>query len=87
MTCKNKEPREWTDQEKDQWKKEVGQRLRETINRYYGDRSENTFAKDIGISQGSLSDILNGNSAPSALTLLKMMRNTSIGIELLLGGK
>jgi peptidoglycan hydrolase-like protein with peptidoglycan-binding domain len=44
-------------------------------------------AKSIGISQGSLSDIENGNSYPSALTIIKLMKKTGIDIYWLLGVK
>ncbi len=69
-----------------QWKKEVGERLRVAIIRIYGKRQAYQFAKHIGISQGSLSDITNGVSSPSALTLLKIHQNSTINIIKLLKG-
>lgn len=92
MSYKTKNPKKWTKQDKLDWQVSVGKRLREAIHKYYGPRSEHQFAKDIGISQGSLSDICNGNSQPSALTLLKIIRVEEIvfdpGIDILdiLGG-
>jgi len=67
-----KSPIDWTDRQKDQWQQAVAYRLREMIADLYGKRSEYKFAKAIGISQGSLSDILNGHSMPSAYTMVKM---------------
>ena len=63
-----------------QWKKEVGNRLFIEIYNYLGNRKQHVFAKLIGISQGSLSDILNGKSAPSALTLKYIAEKTDIDI-------
>lgn len=69
------------------WKLKLGQRLRRAIEKRYGRRSECRFAKDIQISQGSLSDILNGRSQPCALTLLKISEKTTISVKYLLRGK
>jgi transcriptional regulator with XRE-family HTH domain len=77
---------DWTVVEIDQWKADVGQRLRKAITKRYGKRNEYQFAQDIGISQGSLSDIVNGRSSPSALTLLKIKENTTISINYILKG-
>ena len=66
------------------WKMEVGRRLRKEITKRYGYRRENVFAKDIGISQGSLSDIINGHSSPSAETLSRMIHHSTINIKGLL---
>lgn len=68
----------------DQWKREVGKRLRRCIAMVHGRRKEYRFAKFIGISQGSLSDILNGKSSPSALTLKYIAEKTDIDIVKLL---
>ena len=68
----------------DQWKREVGERLREEIKHDFGYRKEYQFAEYIGISQGSLSDILNGKSSPSALTLKYIAEKTPINIVKLL---
>lgn len=68
----DKKPKDWTDRQKAEWQKDVGKRLREIIEDVYGYRQECRFARDVGISQGSLSDILNGKSTPSAYTLVKM---------------
>lgn len=68
----DKKPKDWTDRQKAEWQKDVGKRLREIIEDVYGYRQEYRFARDVGISQGSLSDILNGKSTPSAYTLIKM---------------
>lgn len=73
-----------TPKQVDKWKKEVGQRLRDAIKLYYGYRQECVFAELVGISQGSLSDILNGKSSPSALTLKKIGEKTNIDILKLL---
>jgi len=72
-----KRPQYWTERQKAEWQKEMGQRLREAIEAEYGYRQEYVFAKAIGISQGSLSDIISGKSTPSAYTLVKM---SSLGI-------
>ena len=72
-----KKPRYWTERQKAEWQKEIGRRLREAIEAEYGYRQEYVFAKAIGISQGSLSDIISGKSTPSAYTLVKM---SSLGI-------
>lgn len=45
------------------------------------------FAGIIGISQGSLSDIENGKTKPSAETLAKIVRNTDIDSMWLLTGE
>lgn len=45
------------------------------------------MARHIGISQGSLSDIENGNAAPSAQTLANLARHTNINLYWLLHGK
>ena len=45
------------------------------------------FAKQIGISQGSLSDIENGKTKPSADTLAKIVRHTDIDAAWLLTGE
>lgn len=68
----------------DKWKHKVGYKLRLAIFDRLGYRKEYKFAKLIGISQGSLSDILNGNSAPSALTLKYISEKTDIDIVKLL---
>lgn len=68
------------------WRKQVGTRLRRAIEKRYGARHEAQFAKDIGISQGSLSDICRGNTTPSAFTLLKIDQHSTINIMRLLRG-
>ena len=70
----DKNPKDWTSRQKADWQNDMGKRLRELIEDAYGYRQEYKFAKEIGISQGSLSDILNGKSTPSAYTLVKMAR-------------
>jgi len=45
------------------------------------------LAKLIKVSQGSLSDVENGKSNPSALTILKLIENTDISIYWLMTGK
>jgi transcriptional regulator with XRE-family HTH domain len=47
---------------------------------------EKKFAKMIGISPGSLSGILNGESTPSAASLLKIQQNTVLQVADILGG-
>ncbi len=66
-------------------KKQIGKRLREwrMEKGWKGYQS----AKAIGISQGSLSDIENGKSYPSAPTIIKLMTRTDIDIYWLLGVK
>jgi len=68
------------------FKKEVGKRLRDEITSMFGERCENVFASRIGISQGSLSDILNGHSSPSARTLFLITTYSRINIRWLLTG-
>lgn len=70
----------------DNWKVDMGQRLRDEITEKFGRRSERKFAKAINISPGSLSEILNGISTPSALTLLKIMENTNMSVMYILKG-
>lgn len=79
------DPEQWREGDYHQWKKEVGQRLRLAIKKRYGKRRECEFANEIGVSQGSLSEIINGISAPSALTLFKIQFHTTINISRLLG--
>ena len=79
-------PQDWTEEEIADWKKAMGQRLRKLIEATEGKRKEFVFAEKIGISQGSLSDILNGKNIPTAFTLLKIMQNTDISIEHILRG-
>lgn len=81
-----KSPTDWTGRQKDQWQKSVAYGLREAIADLYGKRSEYRFAKAIGISQGSLSDILNGHSMPSAYTLVKMSSVLGLDVGGILGG-
>lgn len=45
------------------------------------------LAKLIGLSQGSLSDIENGKSNPSAPTILRFIHHTNINIYWMLTGK
>lgn len=45
------------------------------------------FAKQIGISQGSLSDIENGKTKPAAETIAAIVRNTDIDATWLLTGE
>jgi len=68
------------------WRAGVGVRLRKAIKNRYGNRCENKFAKDIGISQGSLSEICRGLTTPSALTLHKIDLYSTINIKQLLRG-
>lgn len=68
------------------FKKRVGKRLRGEIESNFGKRKEYKFAKQIKISQGSLSDILNGNSSPSAETLVRIHNRGKINMIFLLTG-
>ena len=68
------------------FKQAVGQRLRSQIEYRFGKRKEYMFAKQIKISQGSLSDILNGNSSPSAETLVRIHNRGKINMVFLLTG-
>lgn len=68
------------------FKKRVGKRLRAEIKLNFGSRKEFKFAKQIRISQGSLSDILNGHSSPSAETLVKIHNQGRINMMYLLTG-
>jgi transcriptional regulator with XRE-family HTH domain len=79
-------PQDWDEAERKEWQIDMGKRLREVIKGKYGYRKEYLFAKDIGISQGSLSEIISGISTPSALTLLKIMENTDINVNYILRG-
>ena len=80
-------PATWTDTTKIIWSVDMGQRIKAYIAKQYGKGRQGEFAKLIGISQGSLSDIINGKSTPSALTLLKFAHNSTISINYLLKGK
>lgn len=62
-------------------KKELGIKLRQYIEALEGHRKEYEFAKRIKISQGSLSDILNGKSWPSCPTLIKLAKFGKIKLE------
>lgn len=68
----------------DKWKLALGKDLRKQIIKHYGENSEWEFARDIGISQGSVSEIVNGISAPSGLTLKLIDEHTKINIMRLL---
>lgn len=83
---KTKNPRNWTRRQQEAWQLTVGQRLAHLIEDTLGKRKQWRFAKIIGLSQGSLSDIIRGKSSPSALTLLKIDANTNINILELLRG-
>lgn len=86
--AKNKHPKHWTDQQKQLWQEGMGDRLRSEVKRLYGRHKEKVFAEDINLSHGSLSDILNGKSTPSAMTLLKiMMGPKKIDIRYILTGE
>ena len=76
----------WTTKQKEHWSRDVAEGLREMIKDQYGYRADYKFAADIGISQGSLSDLLNGHSLPAAYTLVKMadVLGTTVG-EILKG--
>jgi len=82
----DKKPVDWTDRQKDQWQQAVAYRLREMIADRHGKRKEYRFAKAIGISQGSLSDLLNGHSMPAAHTLVKMATVLGVNVSDILGG-
>ncbi len=74
-------------EEREQWQKEVGQRLRDEIKKRYGAKMENYFSIEImDMSQGSLSEIVRGISLPSAFTLYKLATRTNINIVKLLKG-
>lgn len=62
-------------------KKHLGIKLRQYIEVFEGRRKEYEFANRIGISQGSLSDILNGKSWPSCPTLIKLAKYGEINLE------
>jgi len=68
-------------------KKELGPRLRKSIVKYYGRKQEHNFARLLGISQGSLSEVLNSISLPSATTLQKIGQRTQVSVTWLLGIK
>ena len=76
----------WKPRDVDQWRKDMGKRLRELIKAKYGYRQEKVFAEEIGMSQGSVSDIINGKATPHALTLLKIMENTNMSVTYILKG-
>ena len=65
--------------------KTMGQRLR-AFRKESGSKLVE-FSKKIGISQGSLSDLENDNSLPSAITMLGLCENTNMNIHWLLTGK
>ena len=46
-----------------------------------------TFSEKLGISAGSVSDIENGKTTPSAETIINILRNTEIDVEWLLTGQ
>lgn len=62
-------------------KKRLGEKLRHYIKVFEGPHKEHKFAKRIKISQGSLSDILNGKSYPSCKTLIKMAKYGKVTLE------
>ena len=62
----------------------IGKRMREY--RKFREHKVKDFAKIIGISQGALSDIENGNSKPSADTLASLTRETDVNVIWLLTG-
>lgn len=66
------------------WKKALGKELRKQIVKHYGENSEFEFAHDIGISQSSVSEILNGITSPSGLTLKLIDQFTKINVMKLL---
>jgi len=86
MNYQNFLPQMWKPKHVEQWRIDMGQRLRVLIKVKYGKRKEHVFAEEIGISQGSLSEILNGISTPSALTLLKIIENTNMSVIYILRG-
>ena len=63
----------------------MGARIREF--RKHCEMKGYEFAKELEISQGSLSDIENGNSRPSAETLRKLATVTHINVHWVLTGK
>ena len=76
-----------TNEEREQWQKEVGQRLRAAIKKKYGPKREQYFANEImDMSQGSLSEILNGINAPHSITLFKLATRTNINVIKILKG-
>ena len=86
MSYWKKQAKKWNRREYADWKIDVGARLFNAIEKEYGERKMFVFAKNVGISQGSLSEIINGISTPSALTLMKIMENSDIDIAHLLRG-
>ena len=64
----------------------IGQRLKE-YRKIKGIRTITSFSETIGISQGSLSDIENEKTFPSADTLQKIIQNTDINAHWLLTGE
>jgi transcriptional regulator with XRE-family HTH domain len=64
----------------------IGRRLKE-YRKIKGIRTITSFSEIIGISQGSLSDIENEKTFPSADTLQKIIQNTDINAHWLLTGE
>jgi len=62
------------------WKTALGIELKKQIIKYYGEHRVFEFAQDIGVSQGSVSEIVNGISAPSSLTLKLIDQFTEINV-------
>jgi transcriptional regulator with XRE-family HTH domain len=85
-TFRTKIQSKWTEHDYNEWKRDLGARLRRKIYDVYGRMYEKKFAKMIGISPGSLSGILNGESTPSAASLLKIQRNSLLQVADILGG-
>lgn len=69
------------------WKREMGRRLRTVSVNYFGKKGQHKFANHLGISQGSLSDLINGVSAPSAETLKALTLRTPVDIRWLITGR
>lgn len=64
----------------------IGQRLKE-YRKIKGIRTITRFSEIVGISQGSLSDIENEKTFPSADTMQKIARNTDVNLHWLLTGE
>lgn len=67
---------------------EIGERLRRVIRDTYGPHREQYFANEVlKISQGSLSDIINGKYFPAGTTLYKIMTLTDLDVYYIMTGE
>lgn len=58
-----------TPKQKDKLKLKIGQNIRDICYEVYGPRNQQKLAKALKLSQGSMSDIMNGKSFPCCETL------------------